>query len=364
MQVEWVSLLRFRSYESLEWAPEPGVNLLIGPNGSGKTNLLEAVAYLARLASFRGAPPEALVTEGSQAAVVRSEVATTAGRHLIEVEIPRQGARRAQVDKKKLRRSTDLAEAFRVVTFLPEDLDLIKRGPMQRREFLDEVAVQLWPTVHGDQVELERSLRQRNAFLKSGSRDEVTLSVWDTRLAQAGGRVIARRSRVIEALGPLLEEYYRDIAHENKEATFTYTGSWGEWRPEAAPASEYAHAIAAALQAARAVDYERKMTTVGPHRDDPGFAIDGRSVRTHGSQGEQRTVALAVKLAAHQAIAGAVGEAPVLLLDDVFSELDPQRGSALAKSLPSGTQTLITSARREDIPVGGALWNVGPGVWR
>lgn len=363
MRVEWFSLVNFRSYDTLEWQPDPGVNLLIGPNGAGKTNLLEGVAYLATLSSFRKAPQAALVREGADTAVIRSGLIGMASRHLIEVEMTVQGRRRLQVDKKRPRRSADIGEAIRVVAFLPEDLDLIKRGPGYRRELLDQVAVQLWPGVQQDQMDLERALRQRNALLKTGVRDKVTLAVWDTRLAQAGGRVVSRRARVIDTLGPFLATCYREVAQEDSDASFTYTSSWGDW-DGAASASEYADAIARALEVARPVDYERRMTTVGPHRDEPGFAINGRPARTHGSQGEQRTMALAVKLAAHDAIAEAFGEAPVLLLDDVFSELDPQRGSALAKALPTDTQTVITSAHTEDIPLGGSVWNVGPGVWR
>jgi DNA replication and repair protein RecF len=363
MRVDWVSLHNFRSYSSLEWSPDREVNLLIGPNGAGKTNLLESIAYLATLKSFRMVPDLAVLKDGEATAIIRAGLAGEERERLVEIEIPRTGPRRTQVDKTKLVRSSDMLGVLRVVAFLPDDLDLVKRGPAYRRDLLDDIAVQLWPAAHVDQAEFDRALRQRNAFLKQGNQDEATLSVWDSRFAQAGGRVVARRSRVIETLAPLLDEAYAEVAHLVTSAAFTYAPSWGhELGRESA--ADYGARLIEALDESRRMDYERRMTTVGPHRDDPGFTIDGREARTHGSQGEQRTMALAVKIAAHRAIAEAVGEAPVLLLDDVFSELDPGRAKALAGALPDHTQTLITSAHPDDIPISGSIWHVGDGVSR
>jgi DNA replication and repair protein RecF len=295
--------------------------------------------------------------------VVRAGLVGAERERLIEIEIPRQGSRRTQVDKTKLRRTSDLLGVLRVVAFLPEDLDLVKRGPAYRRDLLDEVAVQLWPAAHTDQAEYERALRQRNAFLKQGQNDAATLGVWDSRLAQAGGRVVARRSRVVELLRPLLADAYSEVAATDVSADLSYVPTWrGDL--DGSSAAEFASRMLEALERSRRIDYERRMTTVGPHRDEPGFSIDGHDARVHGSQGEQRTVALAVKLAAHRAIASALGESPVLLLDDVFSELDPNRSEALARALPDDTQTMITSARPEDIPVAGTVWKVGEGVTR
>lgn len=360
MRVDWVSLVNFRSYPQLDWSPDAEVNLLIGPNGAGKTNLLESIAYLGSLKSFRSVPDRGLISDEAENAVVRAGLVGDERERLIEIEIPRQGNRRTQVDKTALRRSADLLGVIRVIAFLPEDLDLIKRGPAQRRDLLDDIAVQLWPAAHLDQSEYERALRQRNAFLKQGSQDEATLAVWDSRLSQAGGRVLARRSRVIEALSLRLNEAYAEIAAEETIAEFSYGPTWrGEL--DQSSAAEFTDRLVESLEASRRVDYERRMTTVGPHRDEPGFAIDGHEARVHGSQGEQRTMALAVKLAAHRAVAATVGEAPVLLLDDVFSELDPGRAAALASALPASTQTMITSARPEDVPIQGSVWSVSDG---
>ena len=334
----------------------------MGPNAAGKTNLLEGVGYLSSLKSFRSAPDSALVAEGADSAVLRAGVSSGERKRLVEVEIPETGPKRAQVDKTRLKRTADLLGVLRVVAFLPEDLDFVKRGPAHRRDLLDDLAVQLWPSAYLDQSEYQRSVRQRNAFLKSGERDDVTLSVWDSRMAQAGGRVMARRARVVETLTPLLEESYRAISSTVTRARLDYQASWFEGLPLPVSAGNYADRLSEALEGRRRADYERRITTVGPHRDEPSFVLDERDARTHASQGEQRTVALAVKLAAHNAITQAVSDQPVLLLDDVFSELDPERSKALAGSLPDDTQTMITTARPEDVPLSGKVWSVREGV--
>lgn len=365
MKVDWVALSEFRSYQTLEWKPDPGVNLLLGPNGAGKTNLLEAIAYLASLRSFRSVPDVSLIRDDAEAAVIRAGISNQDRERLIEIEVQRVGPRRTQVDKTRLHRTSDLLGALRVIAFLPEDLDLVKRGPAYRRDLLDAVAVQLWPAAYLDQSEFDRSLRQRNAFLRAGARDDATLSVWDSRLAQSGGRVMARRARVIETLSPLLDMSYEEIAQKRHEAAIGYVASWGGADQILdRTAADFSAAILEAMETSRRTDYERRMTTVGPHRDEPVLRIDGTDARTHGSQGEQRTMALAIKLASHRAVADLIGESPVLLLDDVFSELDPDRAAALAKALPGDTQTLISSARPEDVPVVGSVWKVGEGVHR
>jgi DNA replication and repair protein RecF len=364
MQVDWLALTNFRSYQTLQWSPDPGINLLLGPNGAGKTNLLEAVGYLATLKSFRSVGDESLISDGQPSAIVRSGISSGDRERLVEIELQRAGRRRAQVDKSHLRRTADLLGVVRVIAFLPEDLDLVKRGPAHRRDLLDEIAVQLWPATHLDQSEFEKALRQRNAFLRSGDRDVATLAVWDSRLAQSGGRVIARRLAVLEALAPHLDELYASIAGNDDQASLGYVSSWAKGAPAPGSAADHSARITEALEAARRIDFDRRVTTVGPHRDEPVFRIGEVDTRTHGSQGEQRSMALAVKLSAHRAVAEAFGEPPVLLLDDVFSELDPVRAKALSDAVPDEAQTLITSARPEDVPLSGSLWRVGEGVTR
>lgn len=364
MKIDWIALGDYRSYGELDWKPEDGVNILVGPNGAGKTNLLEAISYMATLRSFRKAPDAALVADEAEAAIIRAGVSSGERDRLIEIEIPQRGARRTQVDKQRLRRTADLLGVLRVVAFLPEDLDLIKRGPAYRRDLLDEVAVQLWPAAFVDQADFERSLRQRNAFLKSGQRDHASLDVWDARLAQAGGKVALRRSRVVEGVVPLLTAAYREIASSEAGIDIRYETAWPVDRFIGGSAAAFTESMMASLKESRSADFERRITTVGPHRDEPVLVLEGHDARIHGSQGEQRTMALAIKLAAHRLIADATGAPPVLLLDDVFSELDPKRSDALAAALPADTQTLITSARPDEVPLGGIIWTVDGGLTR
>ena len=364
MRVAWLTLTNFRSYPSLEWEPDPAVNVLIGENGAGKTNVLESIDYLATLRSFRLTGDRDLIADNKDVAVIRAGMSNRERDRLVEIQINRLGPRQTQVDKSRLRRTTDLLGVVRVIAFLPGDLDLVKRGPAGRRDLLDSVAVQLWPAAHLEQAEFDRSLRQRNAFLRRGVHEEATLAVWDSRLSESGGRLLARRARVLEALGPVLDKAYGEVSQDQQKATIGYTSSWSDDTLGSRTASDYAGALLVAFQDARKVDYDRRLTSVGPHRDEPLFRLDSVEPRTHGSQGEQRTMAIAVKLAAHRAVADRIGEAPILLLDDVFSELDPERSLALAKSLPSDTQIIITSARPADVPTDGAMWTVNGGVRR
>lgn len=360
MQLEWISLADFRSYRELEWRPTSGVNVLVGENGAGKTNLLEAVAYLATLSSLRGAPDGALVHHDAERAIVRGEVASGDGSSLIEVELPRRGGRRAFLDRQRLARTADLLGSVRVVGFLPEDLDIVKRGPAERRTFLDDLAVQLWPGSYVDQSELERALRQRNTFLRQGGRDPVTLAVWDERVAHAGARVMSRRARAATAVAPHLTDAHRQVAGSEAVLELSYRSDWGGTLDPEVPTSELASRLAAALEERHRVDEERRVTTVGPHRDDPVVLLDGHDLRYHGSQGEQRTVALGLRIASHRAVA-ATGPAPILLLDDVYSELDPARGEALTRALPDDTQTLVTTADPAQVPLEGRVWQVADG---
>ncbi len=364
MRVAWLSLTNFRSYPSLEWEPDSGVNVLIGENGAGKTNILESIDYLATLRSFRSVSDPDLIADNTDASVIRAGISNEGRDRLVEIQMSRLGRRQIQLDKSRLGRTADLFDVVRVITFLPEDLELVKRGPARRRDFLDSVAVQLWPAAHLEQAEFDRSLRQRNAFLKQGVHDETSLAVWDSRLTQSGGRVLARRARVMEVLNPVLGGAYGDISHNKEKATIGYTTSWSDGVLGSGMAADYAEMLSVAFQKARKADYDRRLTSVGPHRDEPSFRLDSVETRTHGSQGEQRTMAFAVKLAAHRAVTDMIGEPPILLLDDVFSELDAGRSVALAKSLPANTQIIITSARPEDVPIDGSTWTVDGGLRR
>ncbi len=283
------------------------------------------------------------------------------GTSLIEVEIPRSGRRRVRVNGQRPGRSTDLLGHVRGVVFLPDDLDIIKRGPVYRRRFLDGVAVQLWPGAYLDQQEHERALRQRNTLLRQsgGEIDQTTLAVWDERLSQAAGKLMVRRADAARALQVWIVETYERLATVATDIELHYTSNWGG-SLEATAADEVAGVLAEALIRSRRADTERRLTTMGPHRDEPWFTVDGRDARTRASQGEQRTLALSLRLATHTAVHRATGESPLLLLDDVFSELDTDRADALAGMLPEA-QTFVTTARQEEVPVHGRTFEVRSG---
>ena len=335
MRVLRLWLTDFRNYTSAEVELAPaGLTVVTGGNGEGKTNLLEAVAYLASLGSFRGAPTEALVRTGCSTAVVRAE-AERAGRAVrVEAEIAVAGRSRVLVNSQPLRRSADLLGAVRVSLFSPDDLDLVKGGPGGRRRWLDDALVALHPRNAALRADLERVLRQRNALLKQarGRLDEAatTLDVWDAKLAATGEDLVQARLELVARLEGAVGKAYDQVSGTAADVGVAYEPSWQG-------------PLAAALAAARQDDVRRGLTTTGPHRDELRLTLGGLPARTHGSQGEQRSLALALRLGAHTAVAEEVGEPPVLLLDDVFSELDAARSAALLAHLPEG-QALLTTA--------------------
>ncbi|NND84530.1 MAG: DNA replication and repair protein RecF, partial [Acidimicrobiia bacterium] len=294
--------------------------------------------------------------------VLRSELSHPAGTSLIEVEIPREGRRRMQVNRNRVGRTADLAEHLRAVVFQPDDLDVVKRSPSYRRAFLDEAAVQLWPVAHQDLGEYERAVRQRNALLKQMGRrtDRPTLEVWNQRVAVAGARVMARRAATMDALAEPAVRAYAALAGGSVAISFAYQSSWGSSPADAGGVAEWEARLWEALEASSVEDMERRVTTVGPHRDDPALRIDGRDTRTRASQGEQRSLVLALRLAQQEAISARLGHPAVMLLDDVFSELDGARAAALASALPPG-QAFISTARDEEVPLEGRRWSVRPG---
>jgi len=360
VRLVWLELVDFRSYRRLRWEPVSGVNLLVGRNAAGKTNVLESIGYLATLRSFRKVADSVLVRTGSERAVIRGKVEGARTSALIEVELPVAGRRRAQVNRTRLGRLADLLGKMRCVVFLPDDLDVVKRGPSYRRDLLDSAAVQMWPGAQRDQQDYERTLRQRNILLKQmGWRaDTVSLDVWDDRLAKAGGRVVARRKATIAALESRAGAVYRSVSGDTTRLSIDYRPTWSTGR--AGTTEAWGDELRAALQAARPADLERRVSTVGPHRDDVALMLDDRDARVRASQGEQRSLILAVRVASHRAIEATTGESPVLLLDDVFSELDNDRSTALAQALPAA-QTFITAASVEDIPVEGRRWSLSGG---
>ena len=337
MRLARLWLTDFRNYSTVEVAPAPGLTVLTGDNGEGKTNLLEAVAWLATMSSFRGAPDDALVRSGCEAAVVRAEVAPGDGRAvLIEAEVPAAGRTRVLVNRQRLRRARDLLGALRVTVFSPDDLALVKGGPAGRRRWLDDTLVAVDPRHDALVTDLDKVLRQRNALLRqAGGRVTTdvaaTLDVWDTRLGEVGESLARARAALVERIEPVVGKAYDRVAGGAAQVTTTYDAPWR------------AEGLAASLPAVRQDDLRRGVTTVGPHRDELLVAVGGLPARSHASQGEQRSLALAMRLAAHELVTEATGSAPVLLLDDVFSELDAARSDALLAHLPRGQALLATA---------------------
>jgi DNA replication and repair protein RecF len=334
MQLTRLWLHDFRNYESADLALPPGLTVVRGDNGEGKTSLLEGIGYLATLASFRGVPNEALVREGATQAVVRGEGERQGRQLLIEAEIAARG--RVTVNKQRLRRSSDLLDAIRVSVFAPDDLELVKGGPSARRRYLDDALVALAPKHDALRRDLDRILRQRTALLRqSGGRltpdIATTLDVWDSKLVTAGEALADARAALVADLEPALAKAYADLSPTRGAVTASYDAPWRS------------AGLAAALAEARADELRRGVCLVGPHRDDLTLRINAMPARTHASQGEQRSMALALRLAAHRLVADTLDDVPVLLLDDVFSELDPDRTENLLAHLPAGQAVLTTA---------------------
>lgn len=365
MELVWLELRDFRSHAALHFEPEPGINLLLGPNGSGKTGVLEAIGYLGSLRSFRRSPDASLVRSGSEGTVARGQFQGSGGVALIEVEAPLAGRRRVLLNGKTIPSAAAIRSRVTLVTFLPDDLDLVKRGPAYRREYLDDLAVQLWPTAVTEQQEYERALRQRNALLRRQGRDAdpETLEVWDERLGRMGAIVIGRRLAAVGLLLHPVSRLYGELAGSEADVAWEYQAA-GIGVVDAGQQVEFLEAgLRGALAEARPADLERRTTTVGPHRDEVVLLVEGRDARTRASQGEQRSIALGLRVAAYRVLREHRGIRPLLLLDDVFSELDAERSRRLVDHLPTG-QVFVTSARPEDVPLTGTRWGVDAGEVR
>lgn len=337
MFVNRLELTNFRNYSRLELELSEGVTAVVGANGQGKTSLAEALSYLATLKSFRSVPTDAMIRIGCDSAIIRATVVHPDGRELlVETELARVGRNKAQVNRQRLAKTRDLLGVVRTTVFSPEDLGLVKDSPEVRRTYVDDALVALSPRL--DQVcsDVDRVLRQRNALLKqAGGRlsgeIEATLDVWDERFVDCGTTLGNERAQLVATMQPLVQEAYEDLAERNSPLSLSYDPQWRR------------DGLAASLAASRTDDVRRATTTVGPHRDDIDISLNGLPARTHASQGEQRTLALAMRLAVHRLVTRVTAGPPVLILDDVLSELDPQRSAALLRHFPEG-QVLITTA--------------------
>ncbi|WP_256838877.1 DNA replication/repair protein RecF [Ornithinimicrobium faecis] len=389
MHLRHLSVTDFRSYHRAEVALAPGITTLLGRNGEGKTNLIEAVGFVASLASHRVATDAPLVRHGAESAIVRAAVVRDGRDTVVELEIVPGRANRARLNKSPLTRPRDVLGTLRTVLFAPEDLALVKGDPAERRRFLDDLLVARQPRWAGVRSDYDKALRQRNALLRSGQHlwrsgrrvpehrlapgetiedaraaAEATLGVWDAQLAQVGAALTYARLRLLRDLRPYLSESYATISDAEARAEATYRSSLEGPVAEAiaageVPEQEDLYAATLEVMAARRRDeQERGVTLVGPHRDELVLALGELPAKGYASHGESWSIALALRLGSFRLLQHDVGTDPVLVLDDVFAELDSGRRERLAELISDCEQVLITAAVAADVPA----WLAGRGV--
>jgi DNA replication and repair protein RecF len=365
LYVSHLSLHDFRSYADVDVVLEPGATAFVGRNGQGKTNLVEAIDYLSRLSSHRVATDAPLVRADTDQAVVRAAVVKDGRTAVLEVEINPGRANRARVNKSPLPKTRDLVGLVRTVVFSPEDLALVKGDPAERRRFLDDLLVLRTPRLAGARADYERVLRQRNSLLKTagharrggGGQESAlsTLEVWNSHLARVGAEILAERLALVEDLRPYLGNAYATVARgaSQDDAAMDYKPSFeiGDERERAA----LTEGLLVALAERRQDELDRGISLVGPHRDDlvlslgPGGDGARLPVRGYASHGESWSYALALRLAAYDLLR-ADGDDPILILDDVFAELDAERRGQLAELVAGAEQVLVTAAVDDDVP--------------
>jgi DNA replication and repair protein RecF len=361
MHVTHLSLVDFRSYATAELALERGVTALIGPNGQGKTNLIEAIGYVASHSSHRVSSDAPLIRSGASRAVIRCAIARDDRTALIELEIVPGGSNRARINRSALTRPREALGVLRTVLFAPEDLAVVKGDPEGRRRFLDDLLVTRSPRFAGVRSDYDRVLRQRNALLKtagatikSGRGDVRTLDVWDSHLATAGAELLAGRLRLVRELAGLVAKAYEAVSQGQGDAAVEYRSSLGEDVTAAGPVDrELLQArMLEALTKNRPAELERGISLVGPHRDDLVLTLGGLPARGYASHGESWSFALALRLASYDLLCsdGGAEAEPVLILDDVFAELDVGRRERLAALVAGAEQVIVTAAVPQDVP--------------
>ena len=369
MHVTHLSLTDFRSYPSAEVSLEPGVTAIVGPNGQGKTNLVEALGYVATLASHRVATDAPLVRAGAERAVVRAAIDRAGRSTLVELEITPGRANRARVNRAPVPRPREVLGALRTVLFAPEDLSLVKGDPEGRRRFLDDLLVALAPRYAGVRADYDRVLKQRNALLRSAgatraarkaAADLPTLEIWDTHLAAAGAELLAARLHLVHRLTEPVRRAYQQVSDDQGDAVLGYRWSLPGAPPQGAPPrQDLAAALLAAMSAARGQEVERGTSLVGPHRDDLVLTLGDLPAKGYASHGESWSFALALRLGSYSLLRGDPGVTstgtdpqtePVLVLDDVFAELDTGRRARLARLVAGAEQVLVTAAVDDDVP--------------
>jgi DNA replication and repair protein RecF len=356
-----LSLIDFRSYAAVDVAFEPGISVLVGPNGQGKTNLVEAAGYLSGLESHRVSVDAPLVRAGAQRGVIRGAVVHADREALIEVEINPGKANRARINRSAVPRPREVLGLLRTVLFAPEDLALVKGDPDGRRRFLDTLLSLRHPRFAAIRADYERVLKQRNTLLRTASAarragpagDYRTLDVWDEHLARHGADLLAGRLALIAALQPMAAKAYDAVAPGGGGLELSYRHTLDAEFESTAGLSLDRDVLAAALLATlarlRSQEVERGVTLAGPHRDDLVLTLGGLPARGYASHGESWSVALALRLGSYELLRADGGE-PVLLLDDVFAELDTRRRECLAELVAPAEQLLVTAAVPGDVP--------------
>ncbi len=356
MHVTHLSLADFRSYARVEVPLDPGVTAFVGPNGQGKTNLVEAVGYLATLGSHRVSSDAPLVRVGADRAIIRAQVRQGERRQLVELELNPGKANRARINRSSPVKPRDVLGIVRTVLFAPEDLALVKGDPGERRRYLDELITARAPRMAGVRSDYERVLKQRNTLLKSAafarrhggrSMDLSTLDVWDQHLARVGAEVLAQRLDLTATLQPLADKAYEQLAPGGGPVALEYRPSSPEIVGHVR--EDLYEQLMAALGDARKQEVERGVTLVGPHRDELLLKLGEMPAKGYASHGESWSYALALRLASYD-ILRAEGNEPVLVLDDVFAELDTRRRERLAELVAPGEQVLVTAAVDDDVP--------------
>jgi DNA replication and repair protein RecF len=355
LRLRWVELRDFRNHAhtSLDDVAD-GLVTVVGPNGEGKTNLLEGIAFLFSLVSPRTSSSMPLVREGAEAAYTRGEIETADGKVLVEVEIPTHGASRAHANRSPVRRKRDLRRQVRGLFFGPDDLDVVRGDPSERRRFLDEALVGLWPLKESAITAYDRTLRQRNRLLKDweGRGDPPGLDAWDEELVANGSTLVRLRAQAIDALRPGASDAFEELS--------TY-GLQCDYAPNVG-GDDLEAAFRARLVERRSDEIVRRTSLVGPHRDDVALAVRDLGARAFASHGEAWAAALCLRLGLADAIAREVGEAPVVLLDDPFSALDPKRQARVAERLVGRGQVLISVADESHVPPSSdGIWDVSAG---
>ena len=373
MYVSHLQLADFRSYTSALVEMGPGVSVFVGANGQGKTNLVEAVGYVAALNSHRVSSDTPLVRQGAPRAIVRAKVVRDERSMVVDLELNPGRANRARLNQSPVSRPREVLGVLRTVLFAPEDLALVKGDPGERRRFLDDLLVARAPRMAGVRSDYDRVLKQRNALLKSASAqffrrggtgpDLSTLEVWDDHLAQTGAELLEARLDLVAALRPLVAEAYAGLTDSGGPAVPTYRSSAVEEGTELpTDRPQLVDTLRAAMAGARERELQRGVSMVGPHRDDLVLSLGDLPAKGYASQGESWSFALSLKLAAFELLR-ADGDDPVLILDDVFAELDSERRRRLAERVRDAEQVLVTAAVADDIPqeLDGARFGVREG---